>query len=71
MAGGESEQADERDEGHGSTPPVLRIGLIAEILIDFDQIIPPWEQVVMAWTRALEGKTPRSKMSGRTMSRDE
>ena len=71
MAGGESEQADERDEGHGSTPPVLRIGLIAEILKDFDQIIPPWEQVVMAWTRALEGKTPRSKMSGRTMSRDE
>ena len=71
VAGGESEQADERDEGHGSTPPVLRIGLIAEILKDFDQIIPPWEQVVMAWTRALEGKTPRSKMSGRRMSREE
>ena len=49
----------------------MRIGLIAEILIDFDQIIPPWEQVVMAWTRALEGKTPRSKMSGRRMSREE
>ena len=71
MAGGESEQADERDEGHGSTPPGLRIGLIAEILLDFDQIIPPWERVVMAWTRALEGKTPRSMMSGRRRSREE
>ena len=43
VAGGEGEQADERDEGHGSTPPVLRIGLIAEILLDIDQIIPPCE----------------------------
>ena len=71
VAGGEGEQADERDEGHGSTPPGLRIGLIAEILLDIDQIIPPWEQVVMAWTRALEGKTPRSMMSGRRRSREE
>ena len=49
----------------------MRIGLIAEILKDFDQIIPPWEQLVMAWTRALEGRTPRSMMSGRRMSREE
>ena len=40
-------------------------------MIDNDQIIPPWEQEVMAWMRALEGKTPRSRRRGRRMRREE